>query len=211
MSLAMKLPGDPATPDVCNALGWEKMTEVLVELSKRFLSSPENITSKFLKAKFWRSTPTADSIDVTTASAWRPDSARKRPAVVISRQDVGAVKTSIGNQTHGAVDLKGTRYVSMNMVGQHTINAVALTELEADSLAAELFANFFAYGLDIRRANGLISFQVLKAGGPSPVVEHADYIAVPVPVAWALETRWAVSTQALTLAALTVAMPQTQS
>lgn len=208
---AMPLPGDPAPPEICNGLKWSEMTRVLVELGRRFLSVPEYIDAKWLKAKYWRDPPTADSIDVTSAATWKPDTARKRPAVTISRQDVGCVKTSIGDKLHGGVDLKGARLFSHNLVGQHTITAVGRTEPEAEELAAEMHTKFSAHGLDILNAYGLLSFQVLKIGGPGRIAETTDLIGVPVPIAWALEERWMIMPQALTLAKLTVEIPDPPS
>jgi hypothetical protein len=179
------------------------MTGFLRQLFIGHFSDPENIEEPKLRKQVaellnWRpegGAPNYGPVAVESITRWTPQTADKRPAVIIKRNSWKWQKLGIG-------DVSGSNYVDGSVSytgmwdGSHTIFCMAPNGVETELLTIELVKLLVRFSPWIREQLSLMRFTVAEVGGVGEVQEVIQGYAVPVTVAYAAEESWSLQPQA---------------
>jgi hypothetical protein len=139
--------------------------------------------------------PSYVPVAVESITRWTPQTADKRPAVIIKRNSWKWQKLGIG-------DVSGSNYVDGSVSytgmweGSHTIFCMAPGGVETELLTIELVKLLVRFSPWIREQLNLMRFMVAEVGGVGEVQEVIQGYAVPVTVAYAAEESWSLQPQA---------------
>jgi len=179
------------------------MTGFLRQLFIAHFADPQNIEEPKLRKQVtdllnWRpenGAPDYGPIAIESITRWTPQTADKRPAVIIKRntwkwQRLGIGDVSGGNYADGSVSYSGM------WDGSHTIFCMAPNGVETELLTIELVKLLVRFSPWIREQLSLLRFTVAEVGGVGEVQEVIQGYAVPVTVAYAAEESWSLQPHA---------------
>lgn len=135
--------------------------------------------------------PTRRGILIESITRWVPNSADKRPALLIKRNSWTWLKQTIGDR------LESNPYTGKNSYfgfwqGSHTIYCMSGTGAETEFLAAEVVKFLILFSPLIRSQLELHKFFVSEVGGVGEVQEVVQGYAVPVTVTYVAEENWSI-------------------
>jgi hypothetical protein len=173
------------------------MTGLLRQLIIGHFSDPDNIEEPRIRRHIqtlgaWKPTDTGDNsggILVESITRWAPNTADKRPAVLIKRNGWKWQRQGIGdiisqNDYTGAVSYAGL------WEGSHTLYCLAQNGAETEFLATEVIKFLVMFSPLIREQMDLFRFYLAEVGGIGEIQEVVQGYAVPVTVAYVAEEAW---------------------
>lgn len=131
----------------------------------------------------------AGGILIESITRWAPNTADKRPAVLIKRNAWQWQRQGIGDLS-GQNDYTGANSYAGLWAGSHTLFCLAATGSENEYLAAEVVRFLGHFSPMIRDQMDLHKFIVSEVGGAGEVQEVVQGYAVPVTVSYMAEEAW---------------------
>lgn len=174
------------------------VTGLLRQLLINHFSDADNIVDAQLRAKFKESGPwkidengLSDSgIMIESITRWTPNSANKRPAILIKRNSWQWARIGIGDRS-GINEHEGSTSYTGLWQGSHSLYCIAAWGLETELLATETVRFLLHFSPWIRDQLSFKKFGVTEVGGIGEVQEVVQGFAVPVTVAYVAEESWA--------------------
>ena len=173
------------------------MTGLLRQLLIGHFSDPENIAEPRIRRHVqalgaWK--PNDNGINnggilIESITRWVPNTADKRPAVLIKRNGWKWQKQSIGDKV-STNDYTGEVSYSGMWEGSHTLYCLSAAGAETEFLATEVLKFLVNFSQLIREQMDLFRFYVAEVGGIGEVQEVIQGYAVPVTVAYIAEEAW---------------------
>lgn len=185
------------------------MTGFLVQWLRRHFADPKNREQSDLLNKIWKAVGTETTIDVESATRWKPETTELRPAVVVARNDWNVLRFGINDQMMGGDwEATGAEYFAAYVEGTHTLFCVSPLPVEAEILAAEVYRETLQFGPAVRRELDVAvkRFATVGVGKIFEIEEARQAYAVPVTVAYGLEERWKLVPYAPFLKKITLSM-----
>jgi hypothetical protein len=177
------------------------MTGLLRQLLLGHFADPENIDDARVRQQLadlnaWRpeeedETVTTSGILIESITRWAPNTADKRPAIIIKRNTWQWSKVVIGDKAAQNIYTGKESYFGF-WQGSHTIYCMAGTGAETEFLATEVVKFLILFSPLIRTQMELKKFYVSEVGGVGEVQEVVQGYAVPVTVAYVAEENWSI-------------------
>lgn len=173
------------------------MTGFLRQLLIGHFSDPENIEEARIRRQLetlgaWK--PSDNGIDaggflIESITRWAPNTADKRPAILIRRNEWQWARQGIGDIASENLYTGKTNYSGF-WQGSHTLYCIAQKGAEAEFLATEVLKFTIRFSPLIREQMDLHKFFVSGVGGVGEVQEVVQGYAVPVTVSYVAEEAW---------------------
>lgn len=132
-----------------------------------------------------------NGIVIESITRWSPNTADKRPAVLIKRNGWKWARQGIGDLSGQNMYTGETSYSGF-WTGSHTLFCLAPNGAETEFLTTEVVKFLILFSPMIREQMNLHKFYVDEVGGVGEVQEVTQGYAVPVTVAYVAEERWSV-------------------
>ena len=159
---------------------------VYLRLLAAHFSDPDNIGDEQLRQRISEK-PYVDSdstgILIKMVADWQPTTEELRPAILINRGQIDVERLTIGNQV-GQDWVTGVASYISNLVGSHTIFAIARTADEADIIAVEVAKVLLVASPIIQKEVNLTRLQLMSVGEASRLEESKDHYAVAISIAY---------------------------
>jgi hypothetical protein len=173
------------------------MTGLLRQLLLGHFSDPENIEEPRVRRHIralgaWQPVDGGDvnnGILIESITRWSPNTADKRPAILIKRNSWQWQKQVIGDITGSNPYTGEVSYAGM-WSGSHTLYCLSAAGAETEFLATEVVKFLINFSPLIRDQMDLFRFYVAEVGGIGEVQEVVQGYAVPVTVAYVAEEAW---------------------
>lgn len=151
------------------------------------------LRKKFTESGMWR--PDENGLNdsgllIESITRWTPNSANKRPAILIKRNTWEWQKIGIGDLTSTNY-IDGSKSYSGLWQGSHSLYCIAAWGLETELLATEVVRFLLHFSPWVREQMDFKKFGVTSVGGIGEVQEVVQGFAVPVTVAYVAEESWA--------------------
>lgn len=173
------------------------MTGFLRQLLMTHFSDPNNIEEPKIRRHVetlgtWK--PADQGTDsggilIESITRWLPNTADKRPAILIKRNSWRWLRQGIGDLT-GKNDYTGESSYAGFWEGSHTLFCLAPSGVETEFLTTEVVKFLINFSPLIRDQMDLHKFIVSEVGGIGEVQEVVQGYAVPVTVAYVAEEAW---------------------
>lgn len=157
-------------------------------LTQHFAGAATNVEEQLLRRLIWADAENSPIV-IEDKSLWKPEAASKRPAILISRNDVSNVQQGTFEGLIG-VDTQGHENFGDVEVGSHSILCLHPGEMGVELLGQEVKNVLKKYGPAFRRQLGLLYYKFEGTGKISRVKEHRDTFVVPLTVSWAWHDTW---------------------
>jgi hypothetical protein len=173
------------------------MTGLLRQLLIGHFSDPSNIEEPRVRKHIqnlgaWQPVDSglnAGGILIESITRWLPQTADKRPAVLIKRNGWKWMRQGIGDSV-GKNDYTGAAAYAGMWEGSHTLYCLSPNGAETEFLATEVVKFLINFSPLIRDQMDLHRFIVAEVGGIGEVQEVVQGYAVPVTVAYVAEEAW---------------------
>lgn len=173
------------------------VTGVLRQLLIAHFADANNIEDPLLRQKFidsgaWQVDENGlndTGILIESITRWTPNSANKRPAVLIKRNSWQWQKLAIGDLTGHDYSTGEKSYTGL-WQGSHSLYCIAAWGLETELLATEVVRFLTHFSPWIREQMNFKRFMVTEVGGVGEVKEVVQGYAVPVTVSYVAEESW---------------------
>lgn len=173
------------------------MTGLLRQLLIGHFSDPNNIEEPRIRRHVetlgaWKPTDTGDNrggILIESITRWAPNTADKRPAVLIKRNGWKWQRQGIGD-TVSQNDYTGVVTYAGMWEGSHTLYCLAQNGAETEFMATEVIKFLVTFSPLIREQMDLFRFYIAEVGGIGEIQEVVQGYAVPVTVAYVAEEAW---------------------
>lgn len=132
-----------------------------------------------------------NGIVIESITRWSPNTADKRPAVLIKRNGWKWTRQGIGDLAEENMYTGETSYSGF-WAGSHTLFCLAPNGAETEFLTTEVVKFLILFSPMIREQMNLHKFYVDEVGGVGEVQEVTQGYAVPVTVAYVAEECWSV-------------------
>lgn len=173
------------------------MTGFLRQLLIGHFSDPDNIEEPRIRRHVqtlgaWQPTDNglnAGGIMIESITRWLPNTADKRPAVLIKRNSWTWAKQGIGDKVTQNDYTGIVQYAGM-WQGSHTLYCLAPSGAETEFLTTEVVKFLINFSPLIRDQMDLHKFYVSEVGGIGEVQEVVQGYAVPVTVSYVAEEAW---------------------
>jgi hypothetical protein len=175
------------------------MTGLLRQLLIGHFSDPQNVEEPRIRRHVEEITgwvPEADGsnaggILIESITRWLPNTADKRPAVIIKRNEWKWTRYGVGDKAHEDLYTGGSSYSGF-WEGSHTLFCLAQHGAEAEFLAMEVVKFLILFSPMIRDQMNLHRFYVAGVGGVGEVQEVIQGYAVPITVTYVAEESWSI-------------------
>ena len=184
--------------DLCEAgLRPHVVTGILRQLLISHFADPGNIVDTQLRNKFKESGPwkvdenglNDSGILIESITRWTPNSANKRPAILIKRNAWEWARLGIGDRA-GINAYEGSSSYTGLWQGSHSLYCIAAWGLETELLATEVVRFLMHFSPWIREQLDFKKFGITQVGGIGEVQEVVQGFAVPVTVGYMDEESW---------------------
>lgn len=173
------------------------MTGFLRQLLIGHFSDPNNIEDPRVRRQIktiggWKPTDSGlnpSGILIESITRWAPNTADKRPAVLIKRNGWKWSSRLIGDKTEINYYTGETSYSGF-WEGSHTLFCLAQNGAETEFLATEVVKFLILFSPLIKEQMNFFRFYVSEVGGVGEVQEVTQGYAVPVTVAYVAEEAW---------------------
>lgn len=173
------------------------VTGILRQLLISHFADPSNIVDTQLRNKFKESGPwkvdenglNDSGILIESITRWTPNSANKRPAILIKRNSWQWARLGIGDRD-GINAYEGSSSYTGWWQGSHSLYCIAAWGLETELLATEVVRFLMHFSPWIREQLDFKKFGITEVGGIGEVQEVVQGFAVPVTVAYMAEESW---------------------
>jgi hypothetical protein len=173
------------------------VTGVLRQLLISHFADPNNIVDQQLRNKFkesgaWKEDENGlndSGILIESITRWTPNSANKRPAILIKRNSWQWARLGIGDRA-GVNPYEGSSSYTGWWQGSHSLYCIAAWGLETELLATEVVRFLMHFSPWIREQLDFKKFGITEVGGIGEVQEVVQGFAVPVTVAYMAEESW---------------------
>jgi hypothetical protein len=173
------------------------VTGVLRQLLIAHFADANNIEDTLLRQKFldsgaWKIDENGlndTGILIESITRWTPNSANKRPAILIKRNSWEWQKLAIGDLTGQDYSTGSKSYTGL-WQGSHSLYCIAAWGLETELLATEVVRFLTHFSPWIREQMDFKRFMVTEVGGVGEVKEVVQGYAVPVTVSYVAEESW---------------------
>ena len=185
------------TPEVlalCDE-GWRplSLTKLFLYILRSHFSDARNIEAPVLQDKLWTAGE-ATGILIEPVGRWRPQLTEKRPAVIVKRNGLKALRQGLDDRMMLGRGPEGAkRLYATYMQGSHTMFCMAGESAEAEVLGAEVYRELLEFGPETRRAMSLHRFQMVDVSELSLVEEATENFVVAVTVAYVFEEAWEIT------------------
>lgn len=175
-------------------------TEVIegfvIDILRSYFAEATHIENEKLRKLIW-STSSTTGILIEPVDYWTPEMTAKRPALLVKRNAMNSLKTSIGNMRQGVVvDRAGDPHFSKTWVGSLTVFCICEHPREVDMLASAVQEQLDGFAPVILAAQmNLMKFEVVELGARSILEEAFQKLVIPVTLGFAYEQSWAVRQQ----------------
>lgn len=173
------------------------MTGLLRQLLITHFSDPNNIEEPRIRRHVetlgtWK--PADQGADtggilIESITRWLPNTADKRPAILIKRNGWKWLRQGIGDLS-GQNDYTGESKYAGFWEGSHTLFCLCPSGVETEFLTTEVVKFLINFSPLIREQMDLHKFIVSEVGGIGEVQEVVQGYAVPVTVAYVAEEAW---------------------
>ena len=184
--------------------GWQPqlLTGMLINFLRDQWAAADNIFNPDLRQSTWTENPDS-GILIEAVTRYTPETAGKRPAVLVKRNRVQVASQGIGGRQQGAVPTTLERgafvgYASI-MTGSHTVFCVNWSGAAAELLSTEVLHQVLEFAPPIRAKLRLHQLDVLELGAVHRVEEGPESYVVPITVGWSYEVGWQLKLQSLPL------------
>lgn len=163
------------------------MTGVLVNFLRNHFADPvRNAHQERFRKNLWTADVSASQIYIESITNWLPDSAHKRPALVVKRNAWQCGKWGLNDELMSTIDADGLARFEVPLFGSHTIFALAKTGGECEILANEVATLLIGFQGLLREKLSLNKFQFVEIGPVNRVarVQEVTYGA-PITVSYA--------------------------
>jgi hypothetical protein len=175
------------------------MTGFLRQLLIGHFSDPQNIEEPRIRRHVqeiggWQPTDASlnhNGIVIESITRWAPNTADKRPAVLIKRNGWKWSRQGIGDLSNRNL-YTGEASYSGFWEGSHTLFCLAQNGAETEFLATEVVKFLILFSPMVREQMDLHKFYVAEVGGVGEVQEVVQGYAVPVTVAYVAEENWSI-------------------
>jgi hypothetical protein len=174
------------------------MTGFLRQLLMGHFADPQNIEEPRIRQLLeavggWQpedngASPTGILIESITR--WAPNTADKRPAILIKRNQWQWSSRVIGDKNVENLYTGETSYSGF-WEGSHTLFCLSQYGAEAEFLSTEVVKFLILFSPMIRQQMDFFKFYVAQVGGVGEVQEVTEGYAVPVTVAYMAQETWA--------------------
>lgn len=181
--------GLTATPTAAPV--YVRLTEVLVSWLRWHFSAASRIEYPNLVGRVYTPANKESSpIVITSLAEWTPQTANKRPSVLVDRldQERDMQTRGIGDQFQGVAPGNYQHF----MIGQHVVHCIGGREGEAEYLAAEVWRDLSRFAPVARERLCLYRFLPMKIGKRVQLDEHKETYTVPVPMIYGYGEAWGV-------------------
>lgn len=127
---------------------------------------------------------------IESITRWTPNTADKRPAVLIKRNQWEWSSRVIGDKAVENIYTGETSYSGF-WEGSHTLFCLSQNGAEAEFLSTEVVKFLILFSPMIRQQMDFFKFYVAQVGGVGEVQEVTQGYAVPVTVAYVAQETWA--------------------
>ena len=173
------------------------MTGLLRQLLIGHFSDPSNIEEPRVRKHSqnlgaWQPVDSglnAGGILIESITRWLPQTADKRPAVLIKRNGWKWMRQGIGDLT-GQNEYTGSVTYAGMWEGSHTLYCLSPNGAETEFLTTEVVKFLLHYSPLIRDQMNLHRFIVAEVGGIGEIQEVVQGYAVPVTVSYVAEEAW---------------------
>lgn len=175
------------------------VTGVLIQLIRDHFSLAENIMNHKLRSFVWQpDDPAGESITthirIEEASRFNPESVQQRPSVLVSRKNMGVEYLEAFGGGMAMVDpssgvLRGSEH-TVNLQGDHLIEVVGQTPMEAELLGEEVFFKLLEFRPVIQKDLNLSGFRVKVLNEMRKVDENNEHWRVAVGLTWTKVHSW---------------------
>ncbi|WP_353208374.1 hypothetical protein [Sphingorhabdus sp.] len=173
------------------------MTGLLRQLLIGHFSDPSNIEEPRVRKHIqnlgaWQPVDSglnAGGILIESITRWLPQTADKRPAVLIKRNGWKWMRQGIGDLT-GQNEYTGSVTYAGMWEGSHTLYCLSPNGAETEFLTTEVVKFLLHYSPLIRDQMNLHRFIVAEVGGIGEIQEVVQGYAVPVTVSYVAEEAW---------------------
>jgi hypothetical protein len=193
----VNLPGTDQLPrlsSICiSGLRRYLVTGLLRQILVDRFADPASLDEPALDGLRWSPDQTG-TILIESLSAYRPEQAGKRPAILIKPNAWTVRQIGINNQKTGYTTADGVEHFETELTGSHTTFVLVQGSCEAaEILASVVFMEYLSFSSLIRERFGFARFGVAELGAPAQLVEADDTYVIPVSVAYSLLMTWQVS------------------
>lgn len=165
------------------------LTGIFRQLLIRHFSTADNIKEERLKSFVWKSDKkdTGIVIEANTHADWQL--VEYRPAIIIRRDSLDAVKLAIDDMSYGpAGPGDGVHYIR-GRAGSHTLFCICQNGALVEILAAEITDELTQFAPLIRRDMSFSRFEEARIGPVMAIEESNTHFAVPVNFAYSYTAR----------------------
>lgn len=187
------------TPSALCSLGPRPivMTGYLIQVLRQHFADPNNIEDQHFRHPpggrdyVWRQ-GNDSGIVIESATRWDPEKTGQRPAILVKRNEWGAIHKGINDQHMGNLSLEGREKYTYFLRGSHTLFCIGGESGEAEKLGTEVYREIGQFAPIIRKNLHLHRFQLLQVGQLGKLKEATDNYAVSVSVGYAFEESWVI-------------------
>jgi hypothetical protein len=190
----------PAVSSLCSyGMRPHVMTGFLRQLLIGHFSDPNNIEEPRIRKHVqelgsWQPSDAElnnNGIVIESITRWSPNTADKRPAVLIKRNGWKWTRQGIGDLAGENMYTGETSYSGL-WEGSHTLFCLSQNGAETEFLATEVVKFLILFSPMIRAQMDLHKFYVASVGGVGEVQEVTQGYAVPITVAYIAEETWSI-------------------
>ena len=173
------------------------MTGLLRQLLMGHFSDPNNIEEPRIRRHVqtlgaWQPADNglnAGGILIESITRWLPNTADKRPAILIKRNSWKWQRVAISDRGETNDFTGATNYFGL-WAGSHTLYCLSANGGETEFLTTEVVKFLLEFSPLIREQMGLFKFGVDEVGGAAEVQEVIQGYAVPITVTYTAEETW---------------------
>jgi hypothetical protein len=175
------------------------MTGFLRQLLIGHFSDPQNIEDPKVRRHVkelggWKETDSGlnpGGILIESITRWTPNTADKRPAVLIKRNGWQWSSRVVGDRAETNYYTGEVSYSGF-WEGSHTLFCLSQSGAETEFLATEVVKFLILFSPLIREQMNFFKFYVSEVGGVGEVQEVTQGYAVPITVAYVAEESWSI-------------------
>lgn len=166
-------------------------TAFLRLLLTQHFSNSEQILSEYLKSRLFVE-DTNTGIVIESVGAWTPNTAERRPAILLARGEWKRDIMGIGNGTDYSTT-GGLLNYYRRITGQHNIICVGKTRAEAEELGMEVFYVLTTLEPLIYENIPKLMFHAMSLSATSRLKEYRDHYACAVGVVYSFTFQFNIS------------------
>lgn len=175
------------------------------EMLRRHFADADHIQAQTLREFVWRADENESGILIDSVFAWRPNTTKTRPALLVRANDFDNYRAGIGDRLQGSIcDEHGNPHFATFWDGSITVFCLGGNDIQVDMLAGEVQRHATEFASVIIRVLKFHRYGTAKVGKTAFLEEARQKYIKPVTIGVRLEHRWIVAREAPRLKAVIV-------